>query len=166
MSQAEEVERKFRLSQMPPSDLLVRGLRVEQGYVVVDPGDLRIRRAAGIWSLTVTGDGDLTRGEWEPKDEEIGEWVGPLLWEHTVGARLEKTRYRVPYAGFVLEVDVFIGSLTGLILLECEFKGETTELAEEQARRFVLPPWASNAIDVTQNPAYKNKSLALKGLPV
>jgi CYTH domain-containing protein len=79
------------------------------------------------------------------------------LWEATSGRRIEKTRYEVPHAGRIVEVDVYHGELAGLVIAECEFA------SAEESRRFVPPEWLGG--EVTGDPDYKNQSLALHGRP-
>lgn len=49
------------------------------------------------------------------------------------GRKLQKTRYLMPYKGIVAEVDIFTGSLRGLVVIEFEFK------TLEEKRGFVKP---------------------------
>ncbi len=151
-----EVERKFRLPAVPAEILAFGGVPVIQGYVVSGPGELRVRKEGSLTYMTVKGDGTLARDEWEAR---IPAWVFEMLWTHTEGRRIEKTRYVVPYEGHVLQIDVYERALLGLVTLECEFGGE------DAARGFTLPSWAGPSVDVTADPAYKNKTLASEGLP-
>lgn len=100
--------------------------------------------------------GTLSRDEWE---QPVPDWAFETLWPNTEGRRIEKIRYAMPYSGLMLEVDEFLGALRELVILECEFS------TLEQASSFVLPSWAEPAIEVTDEKAYKNKSLALNGIP-
>lgn len=72
---------------------------------------------------------------------------------------MEKVRYSVSHGRWELEVDEFRGHLAGLILMECESPDV------DALKSLVLPQWAADAVDVTANAAYKNKNLALYGLP-
>ncbi len=56
-----------------------------------------------------------------------------------------------------MEVDVYHGELAGLVTAECEFA------SPEESRRFVPPDWFGR--EVTNDPAYKNQSLAVRGRP-
>jgi adenylate cyclase len=105
--------------------------------------------------VTLKGEGTLVRAEWET---EVPPWVFERLWPATEGARIEKTRFRVAHQGRVLEVDEYHGSLAGFWSLECEFP------TEEAAARFVAPAWAA-VLEVTEDPAYLNSNLAMRGLP-
>ncbi len=149
-----EIERKFRLDFIPSIDL-GQGEEIFQGYLLVNDGELRIRRKAGRSYITVKGDGTLSREEWEA---EVPAWVFDQLWPATDGRRIEKTRYPIQHEGMTLELDEYHGSLKGLVILECEF------LSLEASQAFELPEWASDAVDVTAEKAYKNKNLAVQGM--
>lgn len=150
-----EIERKFLLSKVPEIDL-GPGAVIVQGYMAVPSGELRLRRKDNDFFLTVKGDGTISREEWE---EQIPEWVFRQLSLATEGRRIEKMRFTVPWADLNLEIDVFTGALSGLILLECEFSSEAV------ANAFQLPPWVVEAREVTTDASYKNKNLAIKGRP-
>lgn len=149
-----EIERKFRLKRLP---LVCReGVFIAQGYLFTDGGELRVRVRGDHFYLTIKGEGSISRNEWEV---EIPRWVFDTLWPKTEGRRVEKTRYTIPYNGLMLEVDNYLRDLIGLIVLECEFRDE------EAAEEFKLPEWIQGALDVTSEPAYKNKNLAVHGMP-
>ncbi len=62
---------------------------------------------------------------------------------------LIKTRYYVPYAGHIWEVDEFHGARQGLIMAEVELSTKDTEIT--------LPPFIGK--EVTGNPEYYNSNL-------
>lgn len=151
-----EIERKFVITHLPPSNLREgRGAEILQGYVITNPGELRLRRKSDRHFMTVKGDGNLSRDEWE---QEVPEWVFKTLWPKTQGRRIEKTRYSIPYRQWTLEVDEYHGVLAGLLTLEVEF------LSEKEAAEFRLPIWTDGQ-DVTADKRYKNKALAVNGRP-
>jgi CYTH domain-containing protein len=82
------------------------------------------------------------------------------LWLHTVGRRIDKTRYRVALddpLGHVVEVDVYAGALAGLYVAEVEFSSEV------DAAEFVPPDWFGR--EVTGEPGWSNAVLARGGRP-
>ncbi len=83
------------------------------------------------------------------------------LWPATEGRRIEKTRRTMalagPPGGLAIEVDEYAGALAGLCVAEVEFGDEAAAAA------FSVPPWFGR--DVTDDEAYKNRRLALDGLP-
>ena len=65
---------------------------------------------------------------------------------------IEKTRYRISYAGLVWEVDEFEGENRGLITAEVELKDEHQSVT--------LPGWIGK--EVTGDPDYFNSNLVAK----
>jgi adenylate cyclase len=148
-----EIERKFVLREVPDRALLTQGTAIAQGYM---PDGLRLRRKGSHYYLTLKGAGTLSHEEWET---EMPVWAFQRLWPETRTRRLEKTRYEIPYGAHTLEVDEYHDRLAGLWTLECEFGSEA------EAHAFTLPGWAASALEVTEDYAYRNSSLAAKGLP-
>lgn len=150
-----EIERKFRLRKKPRLKG-VKATPVQQGYLLTENGELRVRIAGRKHFITVKSDDDRDRGEWETR---IPRWVFDLLWPHTAGRRIEKTRYEWKKRGALLAVDVYEGVHDGLIIFEAEFP------SKGRAKRFALPKKMSDAIEVTDDPAYKNRTLATSPTP-
>ncbi|HEX6026530.1 MAG TPA: CYTH domain-containing protein [Solirubrobacter sp.] len=152
-----EVERKFLLPAPPPRLEAYPSKRLEQGYLAIDPAgaEVRIRRKDGETLLTVKTGIGLIRGEEEfAIDRERFE----RLWPLTAGRQVVKTRYFVPLeGGLTAEVDVYDGDLDGLVTGEIEFPDAQTALA------FVAPEWLGR--DVTDDPRYANRTLAVEGIP-
>ena len=150
-----EIERKFDISRLLVSNIPINdiGQAIEQGYVISKKDvEMRIRRIDGRCFITVKSDGTLSRKEWE---QEIPEWVYQSLCVKVIGNFVKKMRHSIYYGKLKIEIDIFVGNLHGLVLMECEFTNEET------AKTFVLPPWAQGAIDVTDDKRFKNKNLAL-----
>jgi CYTH domain-containing protein len=151
-----EIERKFLVDRLPDSLDVYPHTRIHQGYLIAtDSGmELRIRQKAGRFYQTVkTGEG-LSRTEIEiflSKDQFDD------LWPHTTGRRVSKMRFNVPVGDYVTELDRFEDDLTGLLLVEVEF------LSVEESRQFEPPEWFG--AEVTNDKRYKNKWLAINGVP-
>jgi adenylate cyclase len=155
MSTGVEIERKFLVRDLPDDLEWLDERALRQGYLALDGGtEVRVRDDAGAWRLTVKHGGGLRRVE---EDIELDARRGDVLWGLTEGRRVEKRRRRMPYGSAMLEVDVFEGDLAGLVVAEVEFPGE------EPARAFVPPAWFGR--EVTDEDAYKNRSLAVHGRP-
>jgi adenylate cyclase len=150
-----EVERKW-LVHTPPDLPAHQGKNVIQGYIAVaeDGTEVRLRQIGEQFFQTVKSEGGLVRGEIEV---ELSKQQFDVLWPATAGRRLEKTRYSVPWAGKTVEVDVYHGSLVGLVVAEVEF----TSVSE--SAQFTPPPWVES--EVTEDDTYKNVHLALYGRP-
>lgn len=146
-----EIERKF----LPRSDAwrgLVQGELLRQGYLFSSPKcAVRVRVAgAKAWLGIKGGTVGAVRSEFEyavPLEE-----AEAMLAELADGPVIEKTRYKIPHAGKVWEVDEFHGENRGLVIIEVELNDES----EEPAR----PDWAGT--EVTGDPRYYNASLVRK----
>ncbi len=152
-----EIEAKFMVSQLPinwetnPHEFL------EQGYVLASPNhSLRLRRIGDRFVQTIkTGQG-LNRLEVEI---ELTQAQFQALWPLTQSKRLTKTRYAIPIAGnLVAELDIYHGSLKGLMTVEVEFE---TEDQYHQFIRGALPSWFGK--EVTGDSKFVNQNLALNG---
>lgn len=151
-----EIERKFLVTSLPEGMDRYLHERIVQGYVVVsaDGSEVRLRRKGQKYFETVK----LGMGEVRSELEiELTAAQFETLWEATAGRRIEKTRYEIRHAGAIIEVDVYHGELTGLQIAECEFG------SAEESRRFLPPDWFGR--EVTNDPAYKNQNLAVRGRP-
>jgi CYTH domain-containing protein len=151
-----EIERKFLVASLPEAIDRYPHERIIQGYLVIgaDGSEVRLRRKGRKYFETVKLGRGGVRSELEI---ELTAAQFDTLWEATSGRRIEKTRYEVPQAGRIIEVDVYHGELAGLVIAECEFA------SAEESRRFVPPEWFGR--EVTDDPAYRNQSLALHGRP-
>jgi adenylate cyclase len=163
-----EVERKWRVVDGQPREILEQlqgrtesssSVSIEQGYLVLGENEARLRRKGSECFLTLKGSGGRTRCE-----VEIGlsREQFEALWLGTEGRRLEKTRTSFTLtqpsgAPLVVEVDQFHGRHAPLVVVECEFPSDSA------AEEFTAPSWFGE--EVTEDGAYKNKSLVRNGLP-
>ncbi len=134
-----EIERKYRVCEMPGELAIYPSKRIEQGYLCHNP-ILRIRKSNEDYYLTYksrTGHkkkgGAIIRNEVElPLTEE----AYLTLRAKTEGNMVYKTRYLIPIAEeLTAELDVFEGVLSGLIFVEVEFPDE------KAADDFTPPAW-------------------------
>lgn len=151
-----EIERKFLVGSVPEAITHQKKIEIIQGYLAIDDdgNEVRIRKAGETYSMTVKSDGSLERKEFET---EISESQFRTLYPASDGRRIEKTRYYIEYMGKTIELDVYHGSLSGLIVAEIEFS------STEQSNQFSPAEWFG--MEITEDKRYKNKSLAVKGLP-
>ncbi len=145
-----EIERKFIPKEIPDLDKFQKK-RIEQGYLCTDPV-VRIRKSDDDHYMTYKGRGLMTREEYNlPLNEESYVHLRPKC----DGNFIEKDRYLIPlgseYDDLTVELDVFDGSLKGLVLAEVEFADE------EQAASFVPPEWLGE--DVTGDLRYYNSRM-------
>jgi len=147
-----EIERKFLLMRMPDRFDTMPSVEIRQGYA---EDGLRFRQKGSRYYETRKFGMGLVAEEHE---REITEEEFDRAWPSTEARRLEKTRTEVDLGGgLVAEVDIFAGSLSGLRYVEVEFDDV------ESARAFDPPDWFGR--EVTEDPRYKNSSLARLGLP-
>ena len=151
-----EIERKWLVVDAPDEALSAPSDRIEQGYLTIgsDGAETRVRRRGERCFLTVKSGSGLVRAEHEV---ELTEAQFEVLWPATDGARLVKTRHTLRADGHLIELDVYEGSLRGLMVAEIEFDDAWGATA------FVAPYWFG--LEVTDDPAYKNQRLALEGRP-
>lgn len=132
--------------------------RIHQCYLSIHP-EVRLRKVEAEekikYVMTVKGEGDLSRSEYEIT---IPESTYLDLKKNMVGEEIVKTRYKVPIYNNNLVADVDIFESHDLNTVEVEFESEA------DASYFVALPWFGR--DVTINPVYKNKYIAMHGLLV
>lgn len=144
-----EIERKF-LVKNDGWRSLAEGVFYCQGYFEKGADvTIRIRIVADRGYLTLKGRVDgITRKEFEypisveDAREMLQLWCYPRI--------VEKFRYRIPYAGFIWEVDDFQGLNAGLILAEIELESPT--------QPFEKPDWIGE--EVSGHSQYHNSTLA------
>lgn len=145
-----EIERKFLVKELP-KNLLDKAIKqkIWQGYLQVEPDEIRIRKKGVRFYLTKKSSGDLERSEVEI---EISEKVFIILWPITEGKRIEKTRYVVPYGKLQIELDIYFN---GKMIAEIELPNKNYD--------FKTPAWFCK--EVTYDNRYKNKNLSVYGFP-
>jgi adenylate cyclase len=151
-----EVERKWLVEDPPGDALAVEGDQIHQGYLAIsaDGTEVRLRRRRDRCFLTVKSAGGLVRGE---REVEISQDQFEALWPATEGQRVEKVRRVLDGGdGSQIELDVYAGALSGLVVAEVEFPDA------DAAARFGSPAWFGR--EVTGEAAYKNQRLAVDGL--
>ena len=142
-----EIERKFKVEALP-EHLLGSGSAIQQGYLSVEPVEIRLRAQDGGHELTVKSLGGLRRVEVAlPVAPEQFDELWPLAT-----AFVEKTRHRVEVGDAIAELDVYGGKLAGLLVVEVEFA------SEEEAGRFVAPDWFGQ--EITEDSRFRNAALA------
>ena len=146
-----EIERKFVVKEVPADLDRYPSMQIVQGYLAEDPEgtQVRLRKTNEHQYLTVKRRCEVGRIEHEVPLP--AEWWG-RLWPLTEGRRLSKTRFNVPYNGFIIELDVFTGTNAGLMVAEVEFPDPDT------ATSFEPPDWLGE--DVTRDPRYSNRKHA------
>ena len=101
--------------------VLIKGKKIAQGYLQHDADKVvRVRVKENQGFLTVKGKNEgISRLEFEYEIPVSDAEKMLLLCD---SGKVEKTRYEIPYMGFVWEVDEFEGENEGLLLAEVEMK--------------------------------------------
>ncbi len=151
-----EIERKFLVRETPRNAETHSAVEVLQGYLAVsdDGTEVRLRNIDQAYILTVKSGKGIRRQE---RETVLSKEQFERLWPMTEGKRVEKIRYKIAMSGFTIELDIYQESLEGLKTAEVEFK------TQDEAESFTPPSWLDK--DVTLDERYKNKNLALNGLP-
>jgi len=161
MTEPLEIERKYLIA-MPDTALLdslcTEKLSLHQIYLRIEEegSSRRIRRSRDsrgerYWYTEKRHVTDVTRVE---REREIGpaEFAALLAQADPTRLPIEKTRWRIPWAGHVLEIDVF-PFWKRQAFCEAELSAEDEEIA--------LPPWLTVLREVTADRRYTNSALAL-----
>ena len=154
-----EIERKWLVNdKVVPKDLFQSPFfRIDQGYLEVlysENGEVRIRRKGDRYFLT------LKKGEGVKREEnevEIPYETYNLLLSLPNLNKIEKICYEIPDGKHTIELDIYTGNLEGLATAEVEFEN----ILESQS--YIPPEWVGR--EITEDKYYKNKTLAMKGLP-
>jgi adenylate cyclase len=147
-----EIERKWLVERVPDEVLATPSELIEQGYLTIgsDGAETRVRRRGERCFLTVKSGSGLSRAEHEV---ELTREQFEALWPATTGARLVKRRHVLAAQDErVIELDVYEGRLSGLIVAEVEFDDAAG------AESFLARPWFGR--EVTDDAAYRNQRLA------
>lgn len=117
-----EIERKF-LVKSEAWRGLAEGVRFRQGYLQTHPCTVRVRTEGERGVLTIKGQ---TRGfSREEFEYEIPRGdADRMLDTLALPSLIDKIRYKIPYQGFVWEVDEFLGDNAGLVVAEIELTDE------------------------------------------
>ena len=145
-----EIERKYLVRELPEDLSGYPYTEIEQVYLLDTPV-IRIRKAGENYVLTVKGEGLLSREELNlPLTEE----AYLRLYKKMEGVPVTKRRYKIPYEGHTIELDLFSGAQDGLQLAEVEFE------SVEESEDFTPPAWFGE--EVTYDARYQNVSMAYR----
>src|SRR5213080_4534294 len=146
-----EIERKFLLKELPPGLNRFRSHVIAQGYLASEPGGrhVRLRKKGKTASLTFKVGRGAHR---EEREVNLSPKQFAALWPGTAGRRLRKLRYEIPWRNLMIEIDVYRGRHSGLVVAEVEFPDLAT------CREFKPPRWFGR--EVTSQKRYSNVRLA------
>jgi CYTH domain-containing protein len=151
-----EIERKFLVRETPRNTETHSAVEILQGYLAIsdDGTEVRLRNIGQAYILTVKSGKGIRRHE---RETELSREQFERLWPMTEGKRVEKKRYKIAMSSLSIELDIYQGALEGLKTAEVEFE------TQDEADSFTPPSWLDK--EVTLDERYKNKKLALCGLP-
>ena len=143
-----EIERKYLIRELPENLETYAYHDIEQAYLCTAPV-VRIRRQDDRYILTYKSSGMMAHEEYNlPLTREAYEH----LKAKADGNVITKRRYLIPLDDVLtIELDLFSGTFTGMILAEVEFP------TEEDANTFTPPDWFIE--DVTFKKEYHNSYL-------
>ncbi len=149
----QEQERKWLVGSLPED--LGEGDFIQQAHVVVTENkDVRLRKRQkpnGEVTRTLT----IKKGTGESREEYDTEITPQQYWNldsGVEGTEIEKRRHEIQIGNHTAEIDVYQGALEGLAVVEVE-----------DPDGFEVPDWFG--AEVTEDERYKNKWLAVKGIP-
>jgi CYTH domain-containing protein len=157
---AREIERKFLLDTPPPPEVLkeARAIHISQTYLQ-QPSEgieLRLRKRSQDNHHTYYRTTKRSIGPGEREEEEriisFRLYQQQLLQRDPHRETIEKTRYCFLYQDQYFELDIFHHP-RDLVLLEIE--------TDDIHQAVHLPPWAQQAKEVTDHPAYQNAQVAM-----
>lgn len=144
-----EIERKFLIKKLPEGLEQLPRHAIAQAYLCTQPV-LRVRRMDDAYILTYKGEGLMAREEHEfPLTADAYRH----LQSKADGNIISKIRYLIPAAdGLTIELDIFSGCFTGLVMAEVEFPDMKT------AQAFKAPDWFLT--EVTSDNRFQNSNLS------
>lgn len=151
-----EIERKFLVAAVPPDLDRYPHETIHQGYLAwtEDGTEVRVRRKGDRCFQAIKKGEGVRRLEVEIA---LSDAQFDVLWPLTQGRRVEKERYAIALREHTLELDVYRGTLAGLVSVEVEFPSMAA------SRVFQPPPWFGP--EITGDPRFKNRNLAVRGVP-
>ena len=153
-----EIEKKYLVKYVPEDLEKYDRWEIEQAYLCSDP-TIRIRKKDNDYILTYKSRHIPDEGEKGEKlcvAREVELPLTPSAYESLLKKRegrcILKTRYRIPFQNYIIELDVFHGDLDGFLLAEVEFD------SLEEGQAFVPPKWFGR--DVSGDYRYTNNYLS------
>lgn len=155
-----EIERRFLVKKLPDGFESAEFVEIKQGYLAITSDrEVRLRKVCSNDSPTkyfMTVKVGVGEERLAP-EEEITKDFFEKFWPCSDGFRISKTRYFVHVEYYSTEVDFFHGKDEDHRHVEVEF------LTDAECKAFVPPDWFGK--EVTDDPRYNSRSIALYGVP-
>lgn len=153
-----EIEKKYLVSNIPENLEQYEVWEIEQSYLCTKP-TIRIRKKNDDYILTYKCHrSDIQKNKKICVADEVELPLTQEAYEHLKkkadGNVIQKSRYRIPYQDYMIELDIFHGDYEGLLLAEVEFS------SMEDSECFLPPDWFLK--DVSGDYHYSNSYLANK----
>lgn len=155
LTPGKEYERKFLVrTALLPRTALASPSRIEQGYLALEPLQVRVRLMDGECIVEMKGPNDT---EMELGRPTAAEGRKLLRLAAAVAPSVRKDRSRVPagFDGLTWEIDVFRGRNAPLVMAEIELPSKRHPLDPS-----LFPDWVGP--EVTRDPRFKNRNLAVR----
>lgn len=153
---AYEIEHKYLVNSSEYKQMAVSRHEIKQGYLSDNPESVvRVRVVDETGYFTVKGktfSHETSKGKCDVRKEfeyTIPKEEAEEMLSLCKKGYISKTRYKIPYDGFIWEVDEFHRQHKGLILAEIELKSPDII--------YPLPPFIGE--EVTGDPKYYNSNL-------
>ena len=150
-----EIEKKFLVNELPVNLSKYEIWEIEQCYLCTAP-TIRIRKKNDSYILTYKNHVPSADALCVAEETELP--LTKKAFEHLKkkcdGRCIQKSRYRIPYEKWVIELDVFHGDYEGFHLAEVEFP------STEESKMFQPPSWFGE--DVSGDYHYSNSYLSQK----
>ena len=147
-----EIEKKFLVNELPVNLSKYEIWEIEQCYLCTAP-TIRIRKKNDSYILTYKNHVPSADALCVAEETELP--LTKKAFEHLKkkcdGRCIQKSRYRIPYEKWVIELDVFHGDYEGFHLAEVEFPSEEAALA------FPVPDWFT--CEVTYESTFHNSRM-------
>lgn len=149
------IRRKFLLQETPSLIASLKGVEIEQGYIVQHPlRDLRLRRKEKKYFITLQEKKGTTV---EYKELPTTKKNFEALWSFTEGQRVRRRRYLFSLKRLKWKVDLFLGDHKPLAIAEISFPS----IAASKA--FQKPDFLDE--EITYRQEYETAEIALHGAP-
>lgn len=152
-----EIEKKYLVKTLPENLSQYEKWEIEQCYLCAEP-TIRIRKRNDDYILTYKSR-EIPEQNHKKRLNVSKETEMPLnrdayfhLREKADGRAITKTRYRIPYEKYTIELDIFHGALDGFCLAEVEFD------TADESDFFSPPSWFGE--DVSGDIRYTNRYLS------
>jgi len=157
-----EIERKYLAKPTIKAFLAKQSLapkKLVQFYTVINKEkSVRYRKLGSKYYKTVKkGSGGIR----EEREIEISKKQYKKMKKKHIGKIIRKDRYTFDKNGLHYDIDLYHGELAGLHTIEVEFPDQTSF----QSFQLPDPLQAYELADLTLDERYKNKNLALQGIP-